>query len=277
MICSRDTITRSGLLLATTALLLLGACSSSGSGEDDRDPVTTTSTAPDAPDATEDETDDVGDEAGENREESPDGPGWAATAGGHRGEDGERFTYDCPADGEAHRIWGTELYTDDSSVCTAAVHVGLIAFEDGGEVEIEIAPGEDHYDGAFGNGVDSADWGSWNGSFFFPEAAPGTGTFEVSGVSWSKTANDLGIGIGESTEVVCSPGGEEHAIWGTDVYTGDSSVCTAAVHAGLIDLEDGGAVHVELRNGVDAYEGSTANGIESRSYGAWDPSFTFID
>jgi hypothetical protein len=57
------------------------------------------------------------------------------------------------------------VYTDDSSVCTAAVHAGAITVEDGGEVTIEITAGEDSYEGTEQNGIESFDYGPWGGSF----------------------------------------------------------------------------------------------------------------
>ena len=66
------------------------------------------------------------------------------------------------------------------------------------------------------------------------------------------------------------------AVWGTDVYTDDSSVCTAAVHLGLINELDGGLVVIQISGGLEAYEGTTANGVTSGSYAAWSGSFTFV-
>ena len=66
-------------------------------------------------------------------------------------------------------MWGTDVYTDDSSVCSAAVHAGLITVEDGGKVVIEIAPAEEEYKGSDANGVESSDYGPWGGSFTFPD------------------------------------------------------------------------------------------------------------
>jgi hypothetical protein len=68
----------------------------------------------------------------------------------------------------------------------------------------------------------------------------------------------------------------EDTVWGTDTYTDDSSVCTAAVHAGLITLASGGPVTFEMRPGLDSYEASTRNGIASRSWGVWSSSFVFV-
>jgi len=92
---------------------------------------------------------------------------WAATAATYRGNTGEHYDYDCPAGGEPHIVWGTDIYTDDSSVCTAAVHLGEITLEDGGSVTIEIADGQDSYDGSERNGVTTSDYAAWPGSFVF--------------------------------------------------------------------------------------------------------------
>ena len=92
---------------------------------------------------------------------------WSVNAVEHRAQVGEQFTYDCPAADESRTdtVWGTDVYTDDSSVCTAAVHTGVITVEDGGEVTIEIAPGEDSYEGTEQNGIESSPYGPWGGSF----------------------------------------------------------------------------------------------------------------
>jgi hypothetical protein len=83
-------------------------------------------------------------------------------------------TYVCPPDGQAYTVWGTDIYTDDSSVCTAAVHAGLINFEDGGEVAIAIRGGESSYLGTTANGVTTMSYGSWGRSFVFDESTVGS-------------------------------------------------------------------------------------------------------
>jgi hypothetical protein len=93
---------------------------------------------------------------------------WGTNATEHRGENGFQYGYDCPPNGSAGSVWGTDTYTDDSSICTAAVHYGLIGFAGGGSVTIEISPGLDSYSGSDRNGVSSSDYGSWSGSYFFP-------------------------------------------------------------------------------------------------------------
>ena len=93
---------------------------------------------------------------------------WAADAMQYRDREGERFAFVCPSDGTEHLVWGTDLYSDDSSVCTAAVHAGKLTFEEGGTVEVEIRPGADSYEDSERNGVSTSSWGAWDGSFIFP-------------------------------------------------------------------------------------------------------------
>jgi hypothetical protein len=90
---------------------------------------------------------------------------WSTTATDHRGANGQRFAYNCPPGGMAHTVWGSEVYSDDSSVCTAGVHAGAISLASGGRVVIEIRPGQSSYRGSDWNGIVSQDWGEWSGSF----------------------------------------------------------------------------------------------------------------
>ncbi len=90
---------------------------------------------------------------------------WSASAEAHRGEDGRQFSYSCPPNGQAYTVWGTDVYTDDSSICNAAVHAGLFSRADGGRVTIEIRPGRASYSGSTRNGATTLDYGEWGGSF----------------------------------------------------------------------------------------------------------------
>lgn len=95
-------------------------------------------------------------------------------------------------------------------------------------------------------------------------------------IDWDKSA--LGLSIGEQYTFTCPRSGtKSRFVWGTDIYTHDSSVCTAAVHAGLIDLQEGGMVVIEVQPGETSYLGTTANGVTTMSYGPWGRSFVFVD
>lgn len=68
--------------------------------------------------------------------------------------------------------------------------------------------------------------------------------------------------------------GLSYSVWGTDDYTTDSSICTAAVHAGVIQAGEGGKVKVSITAGKPSYDGSERNGVTSRRWGNYDSSFT---
>lgn len=72
-------------------------------------------------------------------------------------------------------------------------------------------------------------------------------------------------------EVVGNPQG---AVWGTEVYTSDSFLAAAAVHAGILQPGEKGVVTVRILPGQKSYRGSTANGVSSRDWGKWGLSFT---
>jgi hypothetical protein len=83
----------------------------------------------------------------------------------HRGANGSTFEYVCPPNGVLGDIWGTDIYTDDSSVCTAGVHRGVITRESGGPVAIVIRPGQAAYVGSTRNGVRTSSYAAWGGSY----------------------------------------------------------------------------------------------------------------
>ncbi|GIJ52291.1 hypothetical protein Val02_91770 [Virgisporangium aliadipatigenens] len=79
---------------------------------------------------------------------------------------GTRVSFACPASGRAYDVWGTDAYTLDSSVCTAAVHSGKITFGSGGSVVIEILPGGANFKGSTKNGVTTKDWAAYVGNTY---------------------------------------------------------------------------------------------------------------
>ena len=102
------------------------------------------------------------------------GEGWTDTAVTFRGATGARHSQGCAPGGPLGAVWGTDIYTDDSSICTAAVHAGLIDRAIGGTVVFEILPGQSSYAGSTRYGVTSMSFGAWPGSFGIREATPGT-------------------------------------------------------------------------------------------------------
>jgi hypothetical protein len=208
--------------------------------------------------------------------QAPGGNGWDAKATSFRGQNGAHFVYTCPKYGTAYGVYGTDVYTDDSSVCTAAVHAGRITLAGGGSVTIEIRPGQSSYTTSTRNGIKSSSYGTWGGSYVIVDATPVNPGVGAGGSGWNADATAYVTWIGAQFAYTCPPNGTAGSVWGTNVYTSDSRVCTAAVHAGLITLANGGSVTIEMRPGQSSYTGSTRNGIKSSSYGSYRGSYVFV-
>lgn len=209
------------------------------------------------------------------------GSGWTATATKFRGQNGQRLTYVCPVPGSGDNIsgdnvWGTTTYTDDSSVCDAAVNYGLITTKTGGTVTIEIEPGAKSYAGSNRNGTTTESYGNWYGSFVFIGQPTFNTDVGFGGSGWNANATGFRGQNGQRYLYICPPNGSPLGLWGTGTYTDDSSVCTAAVQEGLITLANGGNVTVEIEKGASSYTGSTKNGIISLSYGSWYGSYILV-
>jgi hypothetical protein len=101
------------------------------------------------------------------------------------------------------------------------------------------------------------------------------------GRGWTATAHQFEGQTGQRFTYVCPVFGPNDDVsgdnvWGTTTYTDDSSVCAATVNYGLITIEAGGTVTIEIEPGLASYTGSTRNGTTTESYGKWSGSFVFI-
>lgn len=83
---------------------------------------------------------------------------------------GRKFRVRCAPGFSAEEVWGTGTYSHRSHVCTAAVHDGRIARQDGGEVLIELHPGQAAYTGSTRRGITSRSSGNGPVSFVFVES-----------------------------------------------------------------------------------------------------------
>lgn len=201
---------------------------------------------------------------------------WEANAASLNATVGQTFTLTCSSGGMAHSVWGSDIYTADSSICTAGVHSGLISYQQGGTVTIELRPGRTIYGCSERNGVTTNAYGQYPQSFVFK--TPNTEALvreaeDETPVLWNTSATMVTFEVGKTMKFKCSAGGRESSVWGTDIYTADSSICTAAVHAGRLNMENGGSVTIDLRPGESAYKGTTRNGIKTNDYGKYVSSF----
>ncbi|NKX44693.1 LCCL domain-containing protein [Roseicyclus persicicus] len=192
---------------------------------------------------------------------------------------GQAGSVACPAGGSPGPIWGVGAYTSDSSICSAAVHMGLITPAAGGTVTFQTLPGQPSYPGATQNGVSSMTYGAWSLSFMVTgasAAAPVPAGPMPIGWDTSLDATGQAGAVGATLAFLCPPGQPGAAgVWGTDLYTSDSAICMAAQHRGVIAPGAGGVVQVLVLGRQDAFAGSARGGIASSDYGAWDRSFLF--
>jgi hypothetical protein len=71
-------------------------------------------------------------------------------------------------------------------------------------------------------------------------------------------------------------GDSNGTIWGTDVYTADSQLATAAVHAGVLQPGVNGVVKVKLVNPPAEFRGTGRNGVDSSAFGNYPKAYQFV-
>lgn len=67
-----------------------------------------------------------------------------------------------------------------------------------------------------------------------------------------------------------------NSVWGTDVYTTDSSLAAAAVHAGVLRPGQTGVVRVKIVPSPPLFQSSTRNGITSNQYNMFVAGFQIL-
>jgi hypothetical protein len=62
-------------------------------------------------------------------------------------------------------------------------------------------------------------------------------------------------------------------LWGTDVYTGDSAISVAAVHAGAVTPGETKVVKIVVEPPLRQYQGSTRHGVTSHDFGQYGTAY----
>ncbi|MGC4028500.1 MAG: LCCL domain-containing protein [Steroidobacteraceae bacterium] len=190
-------------------------------------------------------------------------------ASGVRERVGETITFVCPpTETNGDNVYGTDTYMDSSPVCPAAIHAGLLKAGQNGVVRILIGRGAQSFEGSRRNGVATLKYGSWGYSYtFVKEGKPGS-------IAWTTAWSGIPMDFTSALTLRCpAGGGREGALWGTNPYTADSSICLAAVHAGIIGSDTGGEIQVQRARGARQFPGSVKNGVTSRRWGAYEDAF----
>jgi hypothetical protein len=173
------------------------------------------------------------------------------------------LTCRCNGSDGSSAVWGTDIYTDDSNLCNAAVHAGAMPAT-GGVISVSVEPGRAGYVGSARNGITTRDYGQWGRSITFGNAGSFASAplcpsaYNANGTGWSGTCRCEGVSTG--------------AVWGSGTYTADSDLCRAARHAGVI-AGSGGTIRVTPAPGQSSYAGTTRNGIATNSWGSYGASF----
>lgn len=68
-------------------------------------------------------------------------------------------------------------------------------------------------------------------------------------------------------------GGVNGSVWGTDMYTTDSTLAAAAVHVGALKQGEAGIVKVTIVASPPSFQGSTRNGVTTGSWGVFDAAY----
>jgi LCCL domain-containing protein len=190
-------------------------------------------------------------------------------AGAFRSQPGKVVTFICPSTLQLNQdIWGTDIYLDESPVCTAALHAGVLTRGTSGQVTIVIGTGAESFSSTQRNGVTSLSYGPYDLSYtFVPNTQPGQ-------IDWSTTYDMVPDDFQSAITVVCPPNGNtDSAVWGTDVFSASSAVCVAALHAGVITLKAGGPVTLTLQPKQETFAASNSNGIVSLGWSSWEYPF----
>lgn len=183
----------------------------------------------------------------------------------------------CGPNESGGSIWGTYIYTADSAVCTAAVHAGLINKSKGGNFKVKIKAGQELYLPSLRNSVTSLEYRNYTKSYVFlnPDTLEEITSSVPTVISWNMGLTGFRALTNALFTFICPANGTIGSVWGTNTYTDDSKICSAAVHAKKISAKKGGVVNVRIKEGLSSYTGSKRNGVTSDSYGSWAGSFSF--
>lgn len=66
----------------------------------------------------------------------------------------------------------------------------------------------------------------------------------------------------------------EGQLWGTDIYSGDSIIGAAAVHAGLLKAGETKVLRVTVVTPPESFPATTRNGVTSTEYGKYQHAWT---
>ena len=191
-------------------------------------------------------------------------------------------------------VWGTDTYTTDSFLTTAAVHAGVLERGATREVEVMVVPGQPSYKGSSRNGVTTSDWGAYEVSFRFAKkgdvaqapAKPAATPETPAAAAPAKKATGERAPEGPSNMYVHKDevgktfrftvkGSKYGTVYGTGTYTIDSYLATAAVHDGVIGIGEEAEIEVTVLPAQTEFKGSASNGVTTLDYSGSTACYRF--
>ncbi|XP_072516754.1 cysteine-rich secretory protein LCCL domain-containing 2 [Salminus brasiliensis] len=174
--------------------------------------------------------------------------------------------YNCPANClySKAKVFGTLYYDVQSSICRAAIHYGVID-NNGGLVDVARKDSFPFFVKATKNGVESLSKYKPGNAFMVTKA-------EIKTVDCYSNVAEIcpyTDSFSYCPRVYCPANCKnEPSYWapviGSNIYADKSSICRAAIHAGVIKAA-GGYVDVLALDKRKSYAGSLKNGIQSES------------
>jgi hypothetical protein len=183
---------------------------------------------------------------------------------------GDTIVFRVTGNADGGSVWGTDLYTTDSALAVVVVHTGVLKDGEEGVVKVIFAEGQSEYTGSSRNGATTSSWGSYNLSYKVEEAvAPAIEVLpdpgNLAGFSDAKSGDTMVFRVTGDAD-----GG---SVWGTDLYTTDSTLAVVVVHAGILKDGEEGVVKVIFAEGQSEYTGSSRNGATTSSWGSYNLSY----
>ena len=180
------------------------------------------------------------------------------------------FRCRCPPGPYRGSVFGSFYYSADSDLCSAARHAGAIP-ENGGMILAQVRQGRAYYVGKNRNGVTSRRGNLHDRTITFHGV---TDPVEERLARWPICRHIFGVYSPEQRQAGitcrCMAGalGFDGTPYGSGPYSGDSSICGAARHAGVLTSDDD-LVTATLAPGLDEYPSSYRNGVASRRWGTY--------
>lgn len=174
-----------------------------------------------------------------------------------------------------YAVFGSGIYHPNSSICRSAIHSGVLAKGEKGDIILEIGQGFPAYNGEPGlGGVKSISAGSEEYSLLIRKAPP----LRVVTCTTTATEDEFGTSAKNTKFLVVCP---KHCakstknVYGSGTYSESSPICMSAYHDGIIG-DQGGNVQFIISDGLTEYKGTQGFSIKSQALGPQLRSFTFL-